>query len=203
MRQGGGLTKMAGGGVAIRLVVVLMIAAVGGCATQGELGVVTFEVMEPMEQILEQNYPFAYYRFDERGEILCVLEAQEPASTLSQAVATTQMLVIRSFGQTQGCLPCNKVGAANMNVSYLAQVGRHVGVYRAAGLAKMSHRGGKGQMEVEIRYANLKLTSQSSGFRPPFTKVRITGRASAVYYPEMVDELMAEFERKQRAAEDI
>lgn len=168
-----------------------------GCSGEYS-GLVHFEVVVPENKNMEQDFPQAFCLIDQRGQVMVVLLSRQSFSDESISRTVRQMLILRTFWLPQkGQTPTTPSGT-NINLEYLVEVDDQAAWYRGAGFAFVHERNSRRNCNVDIRSSALSLNLATPGFGTTFTVADVTGKATALYDPQRVRDLVDQFEKRCR-----
>jgi len=183
------------------LFLVGMVFFLVGCSGK-QSGIFYFEVLSPQENDLRQEFSQSCYTCNDNGQVTIVLRARQWLKSKTQMRNVTQILIIKTFWRPQRGLTPFTASATNANVEYLIELDSQTAWYRGAGFVQVKKRRSPRDQQIHLRSATLDLHQHTTGFPVTFLKTNVIGQARAIYDPEFVNELLAEFGKKSRTIQD-
>ena len=181
------------------LLLVGLIFSLGGCSDR-QSGVFHFEVLTPHENELRQEFSQACYTNSDDAQVTIVLRSRQAIQSKVQTRHVTQHLIIKTFWRPQRGFTPVTVSATNANLEYLIELDSETAWYRGAGFVQVKPNQSPRDQQIHLRSATLELHHHTTGFPVTFLKANVVGQARAIYDPEFVNDLLAEFGEKCRIA---
>ena len=172
-----------------------MVFSLGGCSDK-QSGIFHFEVLTPQENDLRQEFSQSCYTCNDNGQVTIVLRARQRLKSKNQTRNVTQLLIIKTFWRPQRGITPFTASATNANVEYLIELDSQTAWYRGAGFVQVKPKQSPRDQQIRLLSSTLELHQHTTGFPVTFLKANVIGQARAIYDPESVHKLLAEFGQK-------
>ncbi len=178
--------------VACRLMLLLILFCTSsminvGCSSNYN-GLLQFDVTAPNSKVLQQPFSQAYCRFDNRGLAnIVILHSEGPVR---------QTIILNTFWNADKALTSVSPSSTNANIDYLIEYQDQIALYRGAGFVMLEGDPSDRKIKINLLSSNLSLEQQTISYKPPFIKIKISGKATALNDPSLTQQLMSMFIQK-------
>jgi hypothetical protein len=157
----------------------VMIAALGGCASGGPFGSLVAESLGENPVVLPGEYVVGVYAERSATEVSLLMSDVPLEQLVSGEVAEANVVHLDLLWIPQpGATPMDRA-ATNVCIRYVVIADGEVGVYGGAGFALPGGKVGASRLGLDLRDASLTLLESTDGFVDLLSPARLTGTVSA------------------------